>query len=53
MFLNHYECPRCECNWSDAWPCQAEDDCPACGERHIPPDESIDFDDGLDQQEAA
>jgi hypothetical protein len=48
MFLNHYECPRCDCAWSDAWTCQADDDCPACGQRHIFPEDSFEFDDVCD-----
>jgi len=48
MFLNHYECPRCDCAWSDAWTCQAADDCPACGQRHISPEDSFEFDDDCD-----
>jgi hypothetical protein len=55
MFLNHYECPRCDCTWSDALTCQAADDCPACGLGHVPPQDSLAFDDGreLEQAEAA
>jgi hypothetical protein len=55
MFLNHYECPRCDCAWSDAWSCQVDDDCPACDLRHISPEESFEFDDdgGVEQAEAA
>jgi hypothetical protein len=45
MFLNHYECPRCDCAWSDAWSCQVDDDCPGCGLRHISPEYSSEFDD--------
>ena len=48
MFLNHYECPRCDCAWSDAWSCQVDDDCPACGLRHISPEGSFEFDDDCD-----
>ena len=47
MFLNHYECPRCDCAWSDAWSCQVDDDCPACGLRHISPEDSFEFGIGL------
>ena len=49
MFVNHYECPRCDCAWSDAWSCQAADDCPACGLRHISPEEGYEFDDDIEQ----
>lgn len=52
MFLNHYECPRCDCVWSDAWSCQVDDDCPACGLRHISPEESFEFDDERDVEQA-
>jgi len=52
MFLNHYECPRCDCAWSDAWSCQVDDDCPACGQRHISPEGSFEFDDACDVEQA-
>jgi hypothetical protein len=42
MFINHYECPRCACAWSDTWSCMCDDDCPACGYRHITPTDSED-----------
>lgn len=45
MFLNHYECPRCQAAWSDRWSCIVDDDCPECGLRHISPTESEDDDD--------
>ena len=41
-FTNHYECPRCGHHWSDTWSCTCDDDCPACGCRHISPTESED-----------
>ena len=44
MFLNHYECPRCDYEWSDAWSCQVDDDCPDCGLRRIFPTDSEDAD---------
>ena len=44
MFLNHYECPRCDYTWSDSWDCMVDDDCPNCGLRHISPSESEDID---------
>jgi hypothetical protein len=55
MFLNRYECPRCDCAWSDARVCQVDDDCPACGLPHIFPKDSFEFDDAGDvaQAEAA
>jgi hypothetical protein len=45
MFINHYECPRCECCWSDRWSCTVDDDCPSSGLRHIAPDDIEDADD--------
>ena len=35
MFLNHDQCPRCTYEWSDECSCQCDDECPACGLRHI------------------
>ncbi|GAN80420.1 hypothetical protein Aam_046_061 [Acidocella aminolytica 101 = DSM 11237] len=29
-FLNHYECPRCDNEWSDEWDCTCDDRCPDC-----------------------
>ena len=52
MFLNRYECPRCDCAWSDALACQVDDDCPACGLRNISPEECFEFDDGCDVEQA-
>lgn len=43
MFLNHYECPRCNCKWSDEWDATCDDDCPKCGNRHISPTHSEDI----------
>lgn len=42
MFINHYDCPRRGCHWTDTWSCQVDDDCPACGLRHIAPSDSED-----------
>jgi predicted RNA-binding Zn-ribbon protein involved in translation (DUF1610 family) len=53
MFLNHYECPRCDYAWSDAWSCQVDDDCPNCGLRHISPESSCESDDDDETEEAA
>ncbi len=55
MFLNHYECPRCDGAWSDSWFCQVDDDCPHCGLRHVSPENSLECDDAADyaQEEAA
>jgi hypothetical protein len=52
MFLNHYECPRCDRAWSDACVCQDDDDCPACGLPHISPEDSFEFDDNCDVEQA-
>ena len=40
LWLNYYECTRCEYMWEDEWDCQVDDDCPHCGCRHIGPYES-------------
>jgi rubrerythrin len=40
---NHYKCPRCSHEWHDEWDCECDDDCPACGNRHISPHESEDI----------
>lgn len=42
-YQNCYECPRCATTWEDEWDCQCDDDCPACGMRHISPFESFDL----------
>lgn len=39
-FTNHYVCPECQHKWQDEWECMVDDDCPACGERHISPTRS-------------
>lgn len=39
-FLNHYTCPECGCDWTDEWSAMCDDDCPACGCRHIEPHDS-------------
>ena len=36
-FLNHYECERCDGQWTDEWSCMCDDDCPHCGARHMSP----------------
>ncbi len=41
-FINHYVCPRCGYEWTDSWTAMCDDDCPACGLRHISPHESGD-----------
>jgi len=43
-FLNYYRCGRCGHEWTDEWSCQCDDDCPACGARHMTPYKSDDLD---------
>lgn len=40
LFLNHYKCPDCGYAWDDEWTATCDDDCPACGARHISPESS-------------
>jgi predicted nucleic acid-binding Zn-ribbon protein len=42
-FLNNYICYRCGEEWSDAWSCMCDDDCPHCGARHSTPVDSDDL----------
>ena len=42
-FRNHYECARCETQWTDEWSCTCDDDCPRCGARHMSPSRSDDL----------
>jgi Arc/MetJ-type ribon-helix-helix transcriptional regulator len=42
-FRNFYRCVRCDNAWDDVWSCQCDDDCPACGARHISPYQSEDM----------
>lgn len=42
QFRNHYKCPKCDHVWSDVWSAQCDDDCPACGTRHVSPHKSDD-----------
>jgi len=37
LYLNRYECPECGHKWADTWSAMCDDDCSACGERHISP----------------
>jgi hypothetical protein len=53
MVLNRYECPRCDCAWSDVLSCEACDDCPACGQRQVSPENSFAFDGETEWEEAA
>ncbi|WP_448205332.1 hypothetical protein [Azospirillum sp. sgz302134] len=41
--LNSYRCD-CGAEWTDTWDCAVDDDCPACGARHISPYLSEDLD---------
>lgn len=45
MFRNFYRCEKCGHEWNDLWECQADDDCPACGARHMSPFKSEDAED--------
>jgi transcription initiation factor IIE alpha subunit len=49
-FINYYECPRCHEKWTDTWSCQADDDCPKCGFRHVSPYDSEDILNREDQE---
>ncbi|MEI6283466.1 MAG: hypothetical protein WCP82_12265, partial [Alphaproteobacteria bacterium] len=46
QFLNHYRCPKCGHEWTDAWDAQCDDDCPNCGARHVSPHRSNDLEGG-------
>jgi predicted nucleic acid-binding Zn-ribbon protein len=41
-FVNSYQCYRCNHEWDDLWSATSDDDCPACGARHVSPYESND-----------
>jgi hypothetical protein len=41
-FVNSYQCYRCHHEWDDVWSATCDDDCPACGARHVSPYESND-----------
>lgn len=47
-FANMYVCTRCGLHWTDEWDCECDDDCPACGCRHISPYASDDLDEDGD-----
>ena len=36
-FRNSFRCGQCHTEWHSCWSCVADDDCPACGARHITP----------------
>jgi hypothetical protein len=42
-FFNHYTCYRCDRDWSDAWSCMCDDECPHCGARDSTPVDSDDL----------
>ena len=35
QFRNYYRCAECECEWTDVWSAQCDDDCPWC--EHMSP----------------
>jgi DNA-directed RNA polymerase subunit RPC12/RpoP len=37
LFRNFYRCARCDYEWTDDWSATCDDDCPACGARHMSP----------------
>jgi len=43
IFRNHYICYNCKNEWEDDFSCQPDDDCGACGTRHISPHNSEDL----------
>ena len=42
-FRNFYRCDRCRHEWEDVWSATCDDDCPACGARHMSPYHSEDL----------
>jgi len=44
-FRNHYKCARSGHEWTDMWSAMCDDDCPACGARHMSPIKSEEADD--------
>ncbi|MEX0806974.1 MAG: hypothetical protein WD688_27170 [Candidatus Binatia bacterium] len=42
-FHNHYQCARCGAKWTDEWSAMCDDDCRACGARHMSPYDSDDL----------
>ena len=30
LYLNHYKCSVCGCEWTDEWDCMCDDRCPEC-----------------------
>lgn len=50
-FRNHYECYRCDYDWSDEWSCECDDECPSCGARHASPVDSDDLTITIDEED--
>jgi len=50
LFRNHYRCPACAHDWIDEWDSTCDDDCPACGCRHISPYASDDLQPQADRE---
>jgi predicted nucleic acid-binding Zn-ribbon protein len=42
LFRNFYRCDRCGHEWAVVWSATCDDDCPACGARHMSPCRSED-----------
>jgi hypothetical protein len=42
-FRNFYRCARRGHEWTDDWSATCDDDCPACGARHMSPYQSEDI----------
>lgn len=40
-FVNHYRCEDCDEDWSDAWCCCCDDECPTCGVDHSPEESEV------------
>ena len=50
-FRNHYECYRCDHEWTDEWSCACDDECPSCGARHASPVDSDDLTITIDEED--
>lgn len=42
-FSNRYKCEGCQFLWNNEWSCMCDDDCPACGARHMSPYDTDDL----------
>jgi hypothetical protein len=49
-YRNHYQCARCDHEWSDEWSCMCDDDCPDCGARHMSPCDSDDLTEVIEKE---